>query len=345
MMDRKPSGGMVSRKCSICGRIFQIPFSRLADGRGKFCSRNCQNNWCRSHRLSRKCSWCKSAFPVTLYKWNEGRRYCSKKCSLAARSRHRMDPEYLLSYIKKHCAVDSNGCWLFYGLYKGVKPNPQIKIRGIYYPVRGIVLWAVGRTTSPTPVKGSKVFCCTCGQKSCVNPDHAYLGTPTSPLYHKLDRKYIRALIKERSIADPETGCWWWTGGRSSAGYGQLHVEGKSLSPHRASLWAFGKGNKVLYTSDPVLHSCDNPACVNSAHLRLGTPRENVMDSVARGRQQSVRKTHCPQGHPYSDANTFTRPVRNGGRARHCRTCLSQKFVALNRRIDARISELRNQVR
>jgi len=36
-----------------------------------------------------------------------------------------------------------------------------------------------------------------------------------------------------------------------------------------------------------ILHSCDNPACVNPAHLRVGSYKENVSDMDSRGRRNN----------------------------------------------------------
>jgi hypothetical protein len=48
-----------------------------------------------------------------------------------------------------------------------------------------------------------------------------------------------------------------------------------------------------------VLHRCDNPPCINPAHLFLGTHTDNMRDRAAKGRDPNSRKTACPKGHPY----------------------------------------------
>lgn len=75
-----------------------------------------------------------------------------------------------------------------------------------------------------------------------------------------------------------ESGCWLWTGAKTDGGYGTM---GRKWLAHRLSHYLFkGPIPKGLH----VLHSCDTPACVNPAHLRAGTRKENMADCVARGR-------------------------------------------------------------
>lgn len=79
----------------------------------------------------------------------------------------------------------------------------------------------------------------------------------------------------------PITGCWEWIGAIATHGYGYFGANGKSIRAHRASYQIYkGKIGDGLY----VLHSCDNPSCVNPDHLWLGTQKDNIRDRNIKGR-------------------------------------------------------------
>lgn len=87
------------------------------------------------------------------------------------------------------------------------------------------------------------------------------------------------------------SGCWEWTANRNNKGYGMFSVSsyaGKQLA-HRLS---FKDANGPLERGALVLHNCDNPKCVNPAHLRIGTHKDNVADMDQRNR----RVTNPPRG-------------------------------------------------
>lgn len=75
--------------------------------------------------------------------------------------------------------------------------------------------------------------------------------------------------------------CWEWIGGRSVQGYGKWTFADRTVVAHRFS-WQIVNG--PIPKGAMILHSCDNPPCVNPSHLRLGSHRENMEDRQKRGR-------------------------------------------------------------
>jgi len=75
--------------------------------------------------------------------------------------------------------------------------------------------------------------------------------------------------------------CWEWTGGRNREGYGVLSVGRDREYAHRFS-YRIHKGE--IPDGLIVMHSCDNPGCVNPLHLSAGTPKDNTHDSMKKGR-------------------------------------------------------------
>jgi hypothetical protein len=79
------------------------------------------------------------------------------------------------------------------------------------------------------------------------------------------------------------TGCWEWQRTRNNHGYGLLTVAKRSVYAHRL---AFVLAGNELVDGLDLLHSCDNPRCINPDHLRVGTRSENMRECHARGRSR-----------------------------------------------------------
>lgn len=93
------------------------------------------------------------------------------------------------------------------------------------------------------------------------------------PLLDRFNTKYI--------IQD--NGCWIWTGHCVKGGYGVICIAvNTNQYAHRVSYELF-IGTVPLELK--VLHTCDNPACVNPSHLFIGSQQDNMTDKTIKQRQ------------------------------------------------------------
>ncbi len=113
--------------------------------------------------------------------------------------------------------------------------------------------------------------------------------------------------------------CWVWIGSRSSSGYGRISNENGRQEQANRVAWRLANG--PIPDGFDVCHHCDNPPCVRPDHLWLGTPRDNGLDMVAKGRQgwrQSRNETVCRNGH----LRTATNSHRDGA----CADCNRERM-------------------
>ena len=132
-----------------------------------------------------------------------------------------------------------------------------------------------------------------------------------------------------------QNGHLLWGGALDAKGYGVIRTDGyyaKTERVHRVA-WeiAFGPIPRWAW----VLHRCDTPPCVLPWHLYLGTPTDNTEDTIRAGRMHFAPKTHCPQGHPYDEENTYIYSASGGRYCRTCRKIRSKKWYK-NRATDGR---------
>ncbi len=106
-------------------------------------------------------------------------------------------------------------------------------------------------------------------------------GVPVRPSQKRSPEETL-ALFEEKVSRPSSDACHVWQAKRNPKGYGQFRSAGKTWQAHRFA-WAHVHGpipGKLM-----VLHKCDNPSCVNVAHLFLGTNQDNMNDMKTKGRQ------------------------------------------------------------
>jgi hypothetical protein len=129
-------------------------------------------------------------------------------------------------------------------------------------------------------------------------------------------RDYSPLEVRFWAKVDATGDCWEWTGYRQS-GYGvfMLPRDGGPVRRKQAHRFAWELLVGEIPAGLQLDHRCQNPACVNPAHLDPVTPRVNVLRSPVSASGAALRRVSCPQGHPYDRLLN--------GKHRRCSICLA----------------------
>lgn len=110
---------------------------------------------------------------------------------------------------------------------------------------------------------------------------HTYSQSVIARFWAKVDRR-------------GEDECWPWLASTRPSGYGRFAIGmGRATSAHRFS---FEVHRGPIPAGMFVCHHCDNPPCVNPAHLFVGTPRDNSRDAARKGRCAPQRRPEMYRG-------------------------------------------------
>lgn len=131
-----------------------------------------------------------------------------------------------------------------------------------------------------------------CGRRLCVICYKRHRRAGTLETFETIgESKPLGERFAAYVIPEPNSGCFLWIGAHDARNYGRIGIGSRgsgTMLAHRAA-WELAKGSVPADLC--VLHRCDNPACVNVAHLFLGTRIDNNADCKAKGRQKGVKLT------------------------------------------------------
>lgn len=130
------------------------------------------------------------------------------------------------------------------------------------------------------------------------------------------------ASVRFVAFVQPSDGCWLWQG-TAAGGYGLFGPNREDKGYAHRYAWELVHG--PIPDGLTLDHLCRTPICVNPWHLEPVTMRENLLRGDGPP-ARNARMTHCKNGHPFDEANTYV--WRN---TRRCRTCCRENGRRKNR--------------
>jgi hypothetical protein len=110
----------------------------------------------------------------------------------------------------------------------------------------------------------------------------------------QISDKTLESHFRRTRESETSDYCIEWTGGKiEKGGYGMSWFRGHNILAHRMA-WMIHHGRSIP-DGMVIMHTCDNPSCVNPEHLLCASQQTNVMDMYIKGRAPNKAGEHNPR--------------------------------------------------